>query len=421
MSPSLEARSRATAGTGSRSGRTAAITTLAALAAAALLPLLKVGPLTMDNVVSLVAVPVLLGVLLLGRVPLFVGPLKWTALGLALVGFGSLLSALNAGEVFFVAPVRFLSFVLVLAAAPSWSVRDRVMVIRGALVVGLVLAASVYAQRAGLLPVGLSLDILDRESGSLRYGGLIGHPNFAAYYLGACILVVPLLFSGDWRLIASLQATLGGALLLTGSRNALLGLAVGLVVVSARRPKMLLLLVPMTAAGLFLVGDTLVRRFAFLGSSGGLSGQNASGWRLDHWRVAVQVANDSMPFGVGWNRYQEVALDSLAVHNGYLQLWVELGVLGVVGGAVLVLGLLRILTRAGTPGSVGVLAYLLLITTGDPGLLYPPIMLFVLCFACWHDGRRASASKPAEDEEKLATDGRLVAPVSAGRRVRTAA
>ncbi|HET6531430.1 MAG TPA: O-antigen ligase family protein [Actinoplanes sp.] len=165
--------------------------------------------------------------------------------------------------------------------------------------------------------------------------------------------------AGWWR--AGLAVLLGLSfvfLLLTNTRSAILGAAIGLVVVAVlqRSARMLVALCLTAAAGLVLlpaVGD----RFAQLADAravGGAPTGNTLAWRFGYWAEIVPLANRNPVTGIGPNMTQFQTGEAKKPHNDFLRAYVETGVIGLAAYLAMVvlmlLAGLRALRRA-PPGT----------------------------------------------------------------------
>ena len=197
----------------------------------------------------------------------------------------------------------------------------------------------------------------------------IPDPNYYAGYLQ--LAAVPVLAIGIARrgavrafaLVASACCTLG--IVLSLSRGATLGLVLGasLVVMAWSRSRRATLvgagvLVVLGAINLDpLLSTPLAQTVgARLSSSGDLGG---NGDRLSLWRFALRLIVEH-PFGIGFDRFGDYAAQSgLTVrtepfqqaHNVYLNLAVELGVLGLVAFLAWVAVILRDVQRVARQGA----------------------------------------------------------------------
>lgn len=237
--------------------------------------------------------------------------------------------------------------------------------------------------------------------GRLTGGG--GDPNQqAASFVAAMFLIVGL-FSLYRRRLARIGLLLAFVLLAVGffatqSRGGLLALVVATVaafcLAPRQRTRIVGLLVLLAGAGAVLLATTpgALTRITNLG--GGTSG------RSDLWRVAWQVFTGHPLFGVGAgnfvvieshyvlqpgsiSRIQYLTSAPHLVHNSYLQLLAETGLVGLIGYLAVVIVCLRAawkaaqrfealgrvdyadLTRALMTGTIGMLAALFFISDGD--------------------------------------------------------
>ncbi|GAB3196383.1 hypothetical protein GCM10027261_18970 [Geodermatophilus arenarius] len=353
---------------------------LVMVGSSALLPLLIIGGLPADNYVAALAVP--LAAVLLPR-PVSSEGVATFGVGAALLALSSIVSsALHRGQSAD-SSIRFVSYAVLLAVIVRLGDADRDRVTRGAVLVGVVLAGSIYASDAGLLNLPA---YSDTESEGERYGGLIGHPNFAAYFLSLCILY--LLARRDLPTLHRFGglAVLGGALLITGSRGAITWLVVAIVLLFPYWRRRALAMGAVVAAVLVTFGAVLFERFAFIENSGGLAGQNSAGWRLGQWDRALALQPSFSLWGVGWREAVNYLPGHLEVHNGYLQIWVELGAVGVLGALVIIGAVIAAGLRRGLPG-IALTVFVLGAGLTDPVLFYPPTGYLLIVFL-WSLRRR---------------------------------
>lgn len=147
-------------------------------------------------------------------------------------------------------------------------------------------------------------------------------------------------------------------LLLTNTRSAILGAAIGLVVVAVlhRSKRMLVTLCVVAVAGVTLVpavGD----RFAQLADSravgGGPTG-NTLAWRIGYWTEIVTLANRNPLTGIGPNMTQRETDEAKKPHNDFLRAYVETGLLGLLAYLAMLVAFLhtaRTALRRAPPGS----------------------------------------------------------------------
>ncbi|MCW2673425.1 MAG: O-antigen polymerase [Frankiales bacterium] len=220
----------------------------------------------------------------------------------------------------------------------------------GAFVVGGCCSVAAAAGTGGLRPsLGTS---------ALRVQGAAGDPNF----LGAWLLSAVLLGFGVLSVLGVLRhrrlhaaaaaavAVLAVGLLATLSRGAYVAVVVvalvAVVLLRGRRGQLL-------GVGVACVGLTASLAAAFPAAVQRVSASDRGDGRYDLWIVAWRVARDSPVQGVGVNGFPAVAAeymrevsplratyllvgDSHVVHNTYLQLLAEVGVVGLLLFLVLV-------------------------------------------------------------------------------------
>jgi hypothetical protein len=324
------------------------------------------GPVTLDNVAVLYGAAVGTGWLLARRrvgTPLAAWPV---ALALAV----TLAAAVNGGAGL-PGTVRFLSLaVLALVLVNSTpAARSRTVAwVEVAVTVG---ALVLIAQPLTGYPEAFGT----AEGVGQRFGGLFGHPNFAAYTISLVLLYQVYATRFSAPRIGS-TAILLLALLLTGSRAALLVfLLLLLPAVWLRARRFLGLLLPAVVA-LPFVGTTVLTRLESISETGGLSGQNASGWRLGQWQDALEATRGHELLGIGWGQTAAVMGDELGAHSTYVQLWLEVGRIGTLVAAV---GLAVLLLSARSSRTALVLlTYAVVSSVSDPVLLYPSCLTALL-------------------------------------------
>jgi O-antigen ligase len=193
-----------------------------------------------------------------------------------------------------------------------------------------------------------------------RFTGTIGDPNFLAAALVPAIILALGLLAGRrqtlWRLtIFVAVGILAAGFAATGSRGglvaALVVLPAAIVLCKRQRPY----LIGLAVASLFAVA---VVHSLFPGPWERSASLGPGSGRGDLWTVAWHVARDHPITGVGLDNFSVVAggytrtvgplrsVDLIAVHphevhNVYLQLLAELGIVGLVLFVVFVVGCLR--------------------------------------------------------------------------------
>ncbi len=149
-------------------------------------------------------------------------------------------------------------------------------------------------------------------------------------------------------------------LFLTNTRSAILGVAIGLVVVTVvqRSVRMLVALCLTAVLGLIFlpaVGD----RFAQLADAravGGAPTGNTLAWRLGYWAEVVTLADRNPLTGIGPNMTQYQTDEAKKPHNDFLRAYVETGILGLLAYLAMVALLLHAGLRALRRAPPGTLA-----------------------------------------------------------------
>jgi O-antigen ligase len=172
------------------------------------------------------------------------------------------------------------------------------------------------------------------------------------------------------------------------------------------------LLAPAVAA-LPFVGTTILTRLESITATGGLSGRNASGWRLGQWRDALEATRGHEFFGIGWARTVDVMGDQLGAHSTYVQIWLELG---RVGAAVCAVGLILLLrsARSSRPAQV-LLAYVVITSVSDPVLLYPSCLTVLLVILSPLVHRDETSPEPGGDAGPERSAGAATDPLRSRR------
>lgn len=148
-------------------------------------------------------------------------------------------------------------------------------------------------------------------------------------------------------------------LMLTNTRSAILGAALGLIVVAVlhRSGRMIATLLVVAVTGVSLlpsVGD----RFAQLGqdrSIGGGPTGNTLQWRVGYWAEIIPLANRNPVTGIGPNMTQHETPQAKKPHNDLLRAYVETGVAGLLAYLAMLVLLLytaRSALRRAPPGSL---------------------------------------------------------------------
>ena len=277
------------------------------------------------------------------------GRLRTSPLGVALllVGATGLISALGADRVpnSMLEALRILT-VVVMFVVLEQLVRDHAYAKRVLLAVYVALAVVV----AYTLLSSLAGDPPAEVKGSfVRISGPFAQSTtFGRYLMFLLVFGVGVFRYLSGRLRAAMAVLLGLSfvfLFLTNTRSAILGVAIGLVVVALvqRSKRMLVALGLIAVLGVALlpaVGD----RFAQLADArevGGAPTGNTLAWRLGYWSEIVPLANRNPVTGIGPNMTQFQTDEAKKPHNDFLRAYVETGVVGLLAYVAMVVLLLH--------------------------------------------------------------------------------
>lgn len=206
----------------------------------------------------------------------------------------------------------------------------------------------------GLAKTGLSPSKYGGSEAAVggRFQGGSGDPNYLAAVLVPAAVLAAGLASTTRTLqrlgLAGAVAIVAAGLVATQSRGGLLAAGVSCVVAFAvwkGRRRLIASLVVLFVVGLgalLVASPSAMQRIKNASDSGSGSG------RVDIWRVAWHVTTDHPLFGVGLSQFPQVSphyvrqtgtlgyvgliVDrKIVVHNLYLQLWAETGIVGLLG------------------------------------------------------------------------------------------
>ena len=191
--------------------------------------------------------------------------------------------------------------------------------------------------------------IEDTFMDGVSHFGFVSDTSIAARYISFSIayLLVSLYTKKQTRKILTivLLVLFGAALLLTGKRTYVGGLIISLLIVylvsaqGSKKIKRIILLVVILALAAFILPmidalnniPAIARLLDVLDSIN--SGEDFFGYRATLYEKAIAFFKESPLFGIGWRQFrnsvQNEAGYSLNVHNIYLQVLCELGIVGL--------------------------------------------------------------------------------------------
>lgn len=321
-----------------------------------------VGGMTADNLVSACGT-VILGTALMRRLPAvqLSGPLL---LPIGIVALLSVSIAAHGTSVLFNV-ARFIGVALLCVAIYLGTTEDRrsISVILNAII--MISSLIIIAQPITSWPAPWG----NVEGEGLRYGGLFGHPNFAAYTLGLFALYQVIRLGPLMKRILLIGPPVA-ALMLSGSRTAIIAFGIVMLLALVARPRTVWPFVAGSALVAMVVGATFLSRFEDFFQTGGFEGTaNAGGWRFIQWQYALDLAPKPNIWGIGWGMSEKYLPQGLGVHNGFLQFYVETGIVGCVIFAAALITAIASTVRSLTATLLWIFA--IVTTFFDPVLMYP--------------------------------------------------
>lgn len=209
-----------------------------------------------------------------------------------------------------------------------------------------------YQYVAGVKTSLIWVDATQQPGLGTRVYGSLGNPNVLAEYLTLLVpLAVGLFWSArDWwsRLIqAGLALVLFACLALTFSRGAYLGIALAALVFALLvAPALLLLGAVLVLLAPLILPDQIMQRIGTIGSLQ----DSSNAYRLSIWMGTLRLLKDfwlpgvglgATAFGLAYARYRVAGAVAFHSHNVILQLASELGIIGLLAFAWLLLNVVK--------------------------------------------------------------------------------
>jgi putative inorganic carbon (HCO3(-)) transporter len=194
----------------------------------------------------------------------------------------------------------------------------------------------------------------------IRITGPFAQSNTFARYLMVMIVFGVALFphlDRAWRLAIGAALGLSSVfLLLTYTRTAILGAALGVVVVGLVQSKRLLLGLLLLAVCAMVFVPQFSSRFTSLAevAGGETASRNSLSWRVGYWTEVLPLAKANPVTGIGLSSTQLSTDEAKQPHNDFLRAYVETGLLGLGAYLAMLVALLatgRRAVRASPPGS----------------------------------------------------------------------
>lgn len=281
-------------------------------------------------------------------------------LGLWFVAFmaACVLAVVNAGdrnEAIRVFCFYLSAFLFCISLVGTVTNRGRLMAVLGFVYVTLVLTG-VYALVQRVLGVEASASLTDLNMNAGMPGRVystLENPNNYAEFI-VLTFPVSLVFCCNivdrrWKTLAAASLVIPvAALLMTYSRSSWVSFALAAVVFLALWDKRLLPLIPVAVVVVFpLLPDSIFNRILTIGNTA----DSSNAYRLYIWTSAVHMIRDFGLTGIGLGPgnftplYADYCDPNAAVaqhsHMLYLEVWLEMGVLGIVSFLCMYLGVLR--------------------------------------------------------------------------------
>ncbi|WP_432665989.1 O-antigen ligase family protein [Wukongibacter baidiensis] len=201
------------------------------------------------------------------------------------------------------------------------------------------------------------VDMSQNPDVKIRVYSVFENPNILAEYL---IMIFPvsmaLFFHSDNHIKKAFFGVTSFLILIcdgvTYSRGSWLGLVFAIVVfIFLIDFKKIILLIPAGIGSLFVLPDSILQRIGTIGSL-----QDSSNYyRVNLWNMAIDILKDYWysGIGIGYMTFREIspfyirtAMDPYHTHNTYLQIAIELGVIGLVLFLLLILSIFRMGVRS---------------------------------------------------------------------------
>jgi putative inorganic carbon (HCO3(-)) transporter len=150
--------------------------------------------------------------------------------------------------------------------------------------------------------------------------------------------------------LALILAGCSGLLLLTYTRTAIVGAAIGLAVVGLVQSKRLLAGLVVASLCALLLVPQLSGRFTGLTDLSGVGSGEASGntlvWRLNYWTEVLPLANANPVTGIGLAMTEHTTEAAKQPHSDFVRAYVEMGLIGLGAYLAVVIALVGLGRRA---------------------------------------------------------------------------
>lgn len=219
--------------------------------------------------------------------------------------------------------------------------------------------AAAVAASAALVGVFVAVELVvgasavDTSTGLTRVTGPFVHASVLGKY--AAIVAVLMVARGVWspdrrRWLWMLGAVASTAVVgLTYTRAAWFAVAIGAVIITARYSWRRLPVLVAISVGVILAVPSLRNRVTDLWTPGpqipGVP-ENSLTWRVDYWQDLLPLARINPANGIGLDVVPLIRGEGLLPHNVWVQVWVELGAVGLLALSASVIAIWLTLARA---------------------------------------------------------------------------
>ncbi len=228
----------------------------------------------------------------------------------------------------------------------------------------------------------------DFQAGTETYPNLVGHPNYLAYVAAInCVLFLFIFVNKRYLRTVGYFLNLS-AILYSQCRSAALAAALGTVIFLLQRKDRdptskeqnrsfgNLFFVTLLPLVLIFLGGSMVQRFLQIADSGGLTGNNSLGWRVLQWKTVISQVHNFFWIGAGWQNSRHLLLSGLQAHDSFLQVFMELGIFGLIVYCLIILKIFNDFVRSRV--GLTLIPVFLISSIVDAGILYPAIAFYVL-------------------------------------------
>lgn len=260
------------------------------------------------------------------------------------VVLASLFIAVNTSLVLYEATILFQALLILVYVAYSVQTRGDLLFILGLLMVGVLVQVGVSVLTFGL-GSAVQIGVISTEVVGNRVAGSLGHPNSLGGYLAlllpisAALVVAPVPLWYRW--MAGVTFASGTIVLgLSQSRGGFLGYILGLAVLTALMYAFHLVPRRVLSRGALIAAIPLGVQIAVIGTRLADFNNAAARSRLPLIELAATMIRDNTFWGVGANNFAAVLDRYLTidysrawistVHNRYLLVWAETGIIGIM-------------------------------------------------------------------------------------------